>query len=181
MAPQDDRRRPAALNLSPSRSSSAGSSSTDSSLKQPRTPRFAEATTVYSPIEEGNMPFSERSQVAQAQPADVGFGYINDSNQNAQSVNMPMTPKSPLKSALRVPGTPGRRFDNPLSPTFREEEILEKREKDTDKEQAKDLVSLSQDGQYEVEPDMANTRYRVSKSGYGWPSSHCAASASAAP
>ncbi|EMR61840.1 hypothetical protein UCREL1_11247 [Eutypa lata UCREL1] len=52
---------------------------------------------------------------------------------------MPMTPKSPLKSALRVPGTPGRRFDNPLSPTFREEEILEKREKDTDKEQAKDL------------------------------------------
>lgn len=50
-----------------------------------------------------------------------------------------MTPKSPLKSALRVPGTPARKFDNPLSPTFREEEILEKREKDTEKEQVKDL------------------------------------------
>lgn len=50
-----------------------------------------------------------------------------------------MTPKTPLKSALRVPGTPARRFDNPLSPTFREEEILDKREKDTEKEQSKDL------------------------------------------
>ncbi|RYP74802.1 hypothetical protein DL770_007529 [Monosporascus sp. CRB-9-2] len=140
MAPQDERRRPAALNLTPTRSSSSGSSSTDSSLKKPRTPRFAEATTVYSPIEQGNMPFSERSQVAQAQPADVGFGYINDdSSRNGESVNMPMTPKTPLKSAMRVPGTPARKFDTPLSPTFREEEILEKREKDTEKEQARDL------------------------------------------
>ncbi|RYP14846.1 hypothetical protein DL767_010373 [Monosporascus sp. MG133] len=140
MAPQDERRRPAALNLTPTRSSSSSSSSTDLSLKKPRTPRFAEATTVYSPIEQGNMPFSERSQVAQAQPADVGFGYINDeSSRNRESVNMPMTPKTPLKSAMRVPGTPARKFDNPLSPTFREEEILEKREKDTEKEQARDL------------------------------------------
>lgn len=52
-----------------------------------------------------------------------------------------MTPKSPLKSAMRVPGTPARKFENPLSPTFREEEILDKREKDTEQEQAKDLVS----------------------------------------
>jgi hypothetical protein len=51
-----------------------------------------------------------------------------------------MTPKSPLKSAMKVPGTPARKFDNPLSPTFREEEILEKREFDTEKQQAKDLV-----------------------------------------
>ncbi|PSE33093.1 hypothetical protein C7G84_19330, partial [Acinetobacter baumannii] len=50
-----------------------------------------------------------------------------------------MTPASPLKSAMRVPGTPARKIENPLSPTFREEEILEKREKDTDKEQANDL------------------------------------------
>lgn len=50
-----------------------------------------------------------------------------------------MTPKTPLKSAMKVPGTPARKFDNPLSPTFREEDVLEKREFATDKEQAKDL------------------------------------------
>ncbi|KAI1383302.1 uncharacterized protein F4822DRAFT_72971 [Hypoxylon trugodes] len=139
MAPQDDKRRPTALKLGPSRSSSTGSSST-SSLKPPRTPRFAEATTVYSPVEQRSMPFGrdDRSHTAQPQPADVGFGYINDDSSSAP-VNVPMTPKSPLKSAMKVPGTPGRKFDNPLSPTFREEEILEKREKATDKEQKKDL------------------------------------------
>jgi hypothetical protein len=50
-----------------------------------------------------------------------------------------MTPRSPLKSAMRVPGTPGRALQNPLSPTFREEQVLESREKETDKQQAKDL------------------------------------------
>jgi heme/copper-type cytochrome/quinol oxidase subunit 2 len=50
-----------------------------------------------------------------------------------------MALKSPLKSAMKVPGTPARRFDNPLSPTFREADILEKREAGTDKEQARDL------------------------------------------
>lgn len=90
------------------------------------------------------MPFSERTQAAQSQPADVGFGYITDDvNRNGESGNVPPTPRSPLKSALKVPGTPARRFDNPLSPTFREEEILEKREKDTEKEQEKDLVGLA--------------------------------------
>jgi len=53
-----------------------------------------------------------------------------------------MTPKSPLKSALRSPGVP-RKMDYPLSPTFREEEMLEKREARTDKQQQKDLVSRS--------------------------------------
>jgi hypothetical protein len=42
---------------------------------------------------------------------------------------------------MKVPGTPGRGLTNPLSPTFREEEKLEAREKLTDKDQAKDLVS----------------------------------------
>ena len=90
------------------------------------------------------MPFSDRAQGAAAsQPADVGFGYINDgSDQTRQTVTVPMTPKSPLKSAMKVPGTPARKFDNPLSPTFREEDILEKREQDTEKVQAQDLVSL---------------------------------------
>jgi len=72
--------------------------------------------------------------MAQAQPGDIGFGYIN----NRESVAVPMTPKTPLKSAMKVPGTPARKFDNPLSPTFRED-ILEKQESATDKEQARDV------------------------------------------
>jgi len=50
-----------------------------------------------------------------------------------------MTPKSPLKSAMKVPGVAGRTFTNPLSPTFKEEADLEKREAKTDKQQASDL------------------------------------------
>ncbi|KAI0143590.1 hypothetical protein GGR57DRAFT_343362 [Xylariaceae sp. FL1272] len=142
MAPQDDKRRPQALNLTPSRSSSSdGSSTSTSSLKPPRTPRFAEATTIHSPIEPQNQPFGGRdgnSRVAQAQPADVGFGYINNDTRE-QVVNMPMTPKSPLKSAMRVPGTPARKLENPLSPTFREEDILESKERDTEAAQKKDV------------------------------------------
>ncbi|KAI1157083.1 hypothetical protein F4825DRAFT_1933 [Nemania diffusa] len=143
MASQDEKRRPAALSMTPSRSSSTdGSFTTTSSLKPPRTPRFAEATTVHSPIEpQTNNPFSSRddtSHVIQAQPADVGFGYISDDTRT-QTVNMPMTPKSPLKSAMRIPGTPARRLENPLSPTFREEDILENREKDTEAAQRKDV------------------------------------------
>lgn len=122
----DDRRRP-------SRSSSAGSSSTDSSLKHPRTPRFAEATAVHSPID-GRGPFADGSE--RAQPADVGFGYISNGSSNDGEA---MPPKSPLKSAMRVPGTPARKIENPLSPTFREEDMLDKAEKNADKEQTKDL------------------------------------------
>lgn len=82
--------------------------------------------------------------MAQAQPADVGFGYIADSNPSRHSqgipVEMPLTPGSPLKSAMKLPGAPRRVIENPLSPTFREEQILEKHESLTEKEQAKDLV-----------------------------------------
>lgn len=139
----DEKKRPLALNLTPLRTKSAGSlSSTDSSstssslAKPPRTPRFAEATAVNSPIEPKRMPFSEKHEVAQSQPGDVGFGYIG----NRESVAMPMTPKSPLKSAMRIPGTPGRALTaNPLSPTFREEQVLESKEKVTEKDQARDL------------------------------------------
>ncbi|POR32052.1 Uncharacterized protein TPAR_07703 [Tolypocladium paradoxum] len=135
----DEKKRPAALNLTLVRSGSADSSSTDSSLKVPRTPRFAEATSVHSPVDMRS-PFAdpEKSQVAQSQPGDIGFGYINNES-NRESVAVPMTPKSPLKSAMKVPGTPARQFSNPLSPTFREEDILEKRELSTEKEQAKDV------------------------------------------
>jgi hypothetical protein len=82
--------------------------------------------------------------MAQSQPSDIGFGYISQNDPSRQSlgvpVEVPITPASPLKSAMRVPGTPGRKIDNPLSPTFREEQILEKHEQMTEKEQAKDLV-----------------------------------------
>ncbi|KAK4091344.1 hypothetical protein Purlil1_4358 [Purpureocillium lilacinum] len=134
----DEKKRPAALNLTPVRSGSSDSSSSDCSLKVPRTPRFAEATSVHSPVDMES-PFSdpEKSHVAHAQPGDVGFGYINDTKH--ESVAVPMTPRSPLKSAMKAPGTPGRQLTNPLSPTFREEEILEKRELATEKEQARDI------------------------------------------
>lgn len=117
----DDRRRPSALKLGPSASSSSNSSA--DSLKPPRTPRFVEATAIHSPIE---------------QPADVGFGYIGKGPEDEHD-KVPMTPRSPLKSAMKVPGTPGRRFDNPLSPTFLEEQVLEKHESMTAKEQLRDL------------------------------------------
>ena len=82
----------------------------------------------------------------QAQPSDVGFGYMSDNVGSKHSsyagVEVPLTPNSPLKSALKPPGTPGR-LVNPLSPTFREEEVLEKREEHTEKQNAKDIVSIS--------------------------------------
>lgn len=128
----DEKKRPSALKLS-SRSSSSGSST--ESLKQPRTPRFAEATTVHSPVN-GKSPFADpEKDDDNSQPSYVGFGYIG----KGEDDDIPMAPRSPLKSAMKVPGTPGRRFDNPLSPTFREEQVLEKHESLTDKEQARDL------------------------------------------
>ncbi|KAL2757621.1 hypothetical protein ACRALDRAFT_2025375 [Sodiomyces alcalophilus JCM 7366] len=139
MAPQDDnRKRPAALNLTAKRSASTDSSSSTSSLKPPRTPRFAEATSVHSPVDGPRSPFvtmDDKSELPQSQPGDIGFGYIN----NRESTAPPMSPKTPLKSAMKVPGTPAR-FDNPLSPTFREEDVLDKQESKTDKDQARDLA-----------------------------------------
>lgn len=137
MAINDDKKRPAALNLQPVRSSSTDSSSSTSSIgKPPRTPRFAEATSIHSPVESTGNGFGDRNVVPQSQPGDIGFGYISN---NRESAAVPMSPRSPLKSAMKAPGTPGRGL-NPLSPTFREEQILEKREESTEKEQVKDLV-----------------------------------------
>ncbi|KYK58243.1 hypothetical protein DCS_05256 [Drechmeria coniospora] len=133
--------RPSEPNLSPapSRSFVSSSSSSAESLKTPRTPRFIEATSVHSPIDMTS-PFAdpEKFHVAEPLAADVGFGYVNSAG-NLESVAVPATPKSPLKSAMRIPGTPARQLSNPLSPTFREEEILEKRELATEKEQVKDV------------------------------------------
>ena len=76
----------------------------------------------------------------QSQPSDIGFGYMSQSNQDKHtSVEVPLTPMSPMRSALKVPGTPGR-FIDPRSPTFREEQALEEQEEKTDKQNAQDLV-----------------------------------------
>lgn len=137
----NEKKRPAALNLTHTRTGTSSSSSSESSLKVPRTPRFAEATSVHSPVDDDKIsPFADpvNPQASDSQPSIVGFGYIG-SNSNRESI--PMAPKSPLKSAMKVPGTPARTI-NILSPTFREEAVLEKRELETEKEQARDLVSL---------------------------------------
>jgi hypothetical protein len=86
-------------------------------------------------------------------PSDVGFGYVADydaSNSSSSPVEQYATykpsfhgPQSPLKSALKSPGAPGRTL-NPLSPTFREEQALEMEEAKTDIQQAKDLVGGQQ-------------------------------------
>jgi len=145
-----EKKRPAPLITTRERTSS---SSSDSSIKPPRTPRFAEATTVYSPIEapeKNRSPFADPPQpktqfcMPQAQPSDIGFGYISENSLSRHSqgvpVEVPLTPGSPLKSAMKLPGAPKRMIDNPLSPTFREEQVLEKHETMTEKEQARDLI-----------------------------------------
>lgn len=91
--------------------------------------------------------------MAQPQPSDIGFGYVNkhesvempDTDQYEYPAMTPKTPlKSPLKSALKTPGAPPRDLGNAVfSPTFREEEIMEKMEKHTEKEQARDVVSIT--------------------------------------
>jgi hypothetical protein len=139
-------------------------SSTQSSISKStlRMPRFAEATSVNSPIDPAPAmqiplprPLTNTYQ-PQLQPHEIGFGYIgnadNTSGYLGPGVEMPLTPFTPLKSAMRTPGAPPRNFDNPfsptfqenpLSPTFKEERALEQREGHTDKEQAKDLVCFA--------------------------------------
>ncbi|EGX96750.1 hypothetical protein CCM_01408 [Cordyceps militaris CM01] len=148
----DDKRRPTALNLTPARSATANSMESDeSSLKQPRTPRFAEATSVHSPVDDaaasgaaaaGHRQQQHRSPFADPEKHEiqaVGFGYINSNDADDAPAGIPPRSPLPLKSAMKAPGTPARHLDNPLSPTFREEEMLEKRELSTDAEQARDL------------------------------------------
>lgn len=123
---------------------SYNSSETNGALKTPRTARFAESTSVNSPIgptESGRSPFVDPSSAAadsKHDVSDVGFGYVKEAEITRQANIPPLTPASPLKSALKSPS--GRTL-NPLSPTFREELILEKQEKTTEKQNAKDLVS----------------------------------------
>lgn len=136
--------------------SDMSSKSSSASLKSPRAARFAEDTAVISPIEPSGQrkaPWahdapSSTHLAPQPQPADVGFGYIGDrasahSSKIAAAVDVPMTPRSPLKSALKSPGAPPRMIpsQNPLSPTWQEEDMLDKEEDKTEKQQQKDVVS----------------------------------------
>ena len=132
-------------------SSAASSSSSTLSIKLPKTARFTEATSVHSPVEPRKNPFKgppisiQTSHfLPQPQPADIGFGYMSSDEIKHTSVEMPMTPmetKTPIKSALKVPGTPGR-FLDPRSPTFRQEVALEKEELKTEKQNARDFVCI---------------------------------------
>ena len=111
----------------------------------PRAARFAEATSVQSPVEANGTsksPFADPSTQQKATPPDVsdfGFGYVNTSDPTQYAPHH-QAPASPLKSPFKVPGTPGRTLD-PLSPTFKEEFYVEKHEQKADKENAKDVVS----------------------------------------
>jgi hypothetical protein len=126
---------------------SATGSLSGSSLKSPRTARFAEATAVISPVgtAESRSPFADPPMMAENQHhvSDVGFGYVAENDASVHASQPPLTPASPLKSALKTPGT--ARTLNPLSPTFRQEVNLEKQEKKTEKENARDLVSVHDD------------------------------------
>jgi hypothetical protein len=142
----------------PTRPRAQSTNSFASSFKSPRAARFAEATTVNSPIEPPRSSFiaiPTNHFRPQAQPSDIGFGYIDDKHTSHVTVEMedtdnnhlprgrseaPLSP--PLKSAMKTPGVAPRNFGNLMSPTFREEHALEKRELATEKEQAKDIVGF---------------------------------------
>ena len=102
---------------------------------------------MHSPVvgpNESRSPFADPHKMdgTEPKPSDVGFGYISNETveQYATAKSDPNGQASaPLKSALKTPGTPSRLLD-PRSPTFREEQILEKEEEKTEVSQAKDLV-----------------------------------------
>jgi len=113
----------------------SSSESSGASLKSPRTARFAEATTIHSPIEQSSRsPFVDPPKTQSGGVGDLGFGYVNDPAHAGEL----MPPASPLRSGLRVPKSAISL--NPLSPTFREEYMLGKQEKHAEKENARDLV-----------------------------------------
>ncbi|KAJ6184362.1 hypothetical protein N7519_005663 [Penicillium mononematosum] len=70
---------------------------------------------------------------ARGDVGDVGFGYVTANNEHAND----QVPMSPFRPDLKVPQT--AKSLNPLSPTFREEYMLEKQEKKAEVENARDL------------------------------------------
>ena len=139
---EDEKKRTPVIYTSRERKSSNASSLT---LRTPKTARFTEATSVHSPITGPTKnPFAGAPIVTtthyspQPQVGDLGFGYMSSDSVRQTTVEVPLTPKTPMKSALKPPGTPGR-FIDPRSPTFKQEVALEKEEGKTDKQNAKDL------------------------------------------
>lgn len=115
----------------------SSSESSGASLKSPRTARFAEATTIYSPIEpSGKSPFADPAAQTTQGVADTGFGYVAN-NTPAQRADDSMPPMSPWRADLKVPKS--AMSLNPMSPTFREEYFLEKGEQHAEKENARDV------------------------------------------
>lgn len=130
----------------------------EDSISTPRKTRFAEATSVHSPVKGPNdfkSPFAQPAMTMATtdhKPSDVGFGYIADNGPVEQHATIPVSygpGGQPLKSALKTPGTAARLI-NPLSPTFREEEMLEREEEKTEKQQANDIVSNPKPGSLKV-------------------------------
>jgi len=164
------------------RSIRTNSTSSTLSLKTPRITRFAEATTVHSPVKgpgDHRSPFRDQSKMegAEPKPSDVGFGYIsNDTVEQQVTMKSDLNGQAgaPLKSALKTPGTPGRLL-NPLSPTFREEQVLEKEEGKTEIQQAKDLVWSTLVARW---PQFANNSNRKSRHESEWPRWCCVVSTS---
>jgi len=122
-----------------------GSDDSDTN-KTPRTARFAEATSVYSPVDAPRAPFEYPTNhyKPQAQVSDVGLSYVGvEMEETDRKYLPPPTPRTvgALKSAMKSPGAPPRTpgAASILSPTFKEEARLEKREALTEKEQAQDL------------------------------------------
>ena len=148
----NEKKLPATASTPSNRRSSSSFDSLASSVKSPRTARFAEATSVYSPID-GRSPFADPPHINhyQPQPSDVGLSHVSgvgmEETEPRGGVGLapptPLSPQPPLKSALKSPGAPPRTPATAiLSPTFREEQVLEKSESHTDKEQARDLVRI---------------------------------------
>jgi len=112
----------------------------------PRAARFAEATSVHSPVEPPRIPLPVPTNHYRPQPqvADIGFGYMQpvEMEETDRKYLPPPVPMTPLKSAMKSPGAPPRTPGGAasiMSPTFRQEQMLEKREAKAEKEQANDL------------------------------------------
>ncbi|KAJ5875922.1 uncharacterized protein N7529_001506 [Penicillium soppii] len=119
------------------RETHSSSDESNSSLRSPRTARFAEATSIHSPIEQSRAqqsPFADPPKNrSPGDVGDVGFGYVAANNNRVDD----QVPMSPFRPDLKVPQT--AKSLNPLSPTFREEYLLEKQEKKAGVENARDM------------------------------------------
>ena len=121
------------------------------SLNGPRAPKFAEATTVHSPVEINQNhrplfadPHPENTSyyIPQAQPPGTSFYHIYSNSPSQHHVEMPIAPAPLLSSNITEHKPPRQNIDSPLSRTLRGKQLLEKYEQGTEKEQAKDLVRV---------------------------------------